>query len=126
MPRPYPDSAKRENFCGGWDFQKAQVVAAVSEGRADRQRQGKRHRLEVSNACADEIAVMGVPDIIQKLRSRGESMPRVVIADPGPTPEQAGFHGAVNVTHPVDRIVIDVIARQPVIQNRSKTPGTAN
>ena len=24
MPRPYPDSAKRENFCGGWDFQKAQ------------------------------------------------------------------------------------------------------
>ncbi len=23
MPRPYPDSAKRENFCGGWDFQKA-------------------------------------------------------------------------------------------------------
>ncbi len=25
MPRPYPDSAKRENFCGGWDFQKAQL-----------------------------------------------------------------------------------------------------
>ncbi len=25
MPRPYPDSAKHENFCGGWDFQKAQV-----------------------------------------------------------------------------------------------------
>ena len=23
MPRPYPDSAKRENFRGGWDFQKA-------------------------------------------------------------------------------------------------------
>ncbi|MCH9000707.1 MAG: hypothetical protein IID48_20925 [Proteobacteria bacterium] len=25
MPRPYPDSAKRKNFCGGGDFQKAQV-----------------------------------------------------------------------------------------------------
>jgi hypothetical protein len=27
MPRPYPDSAKRKNFCGGWDFQKVQPVA---------------------------------------------------------------------------------------------------
>ncbi len=26
MPRPYPDSAKRENFCGGWDFQKAHYI----------------------------------------------------------------------------------------------------
>ncbi len=24
MPRPYPDLAKRKNFCGGWDFRKAQ------------------------------------------------------------------------------------------------------
>ncbi len=24
MLRPYPDSANRENFCGGWDFQKGQ------------------------------------------------------------------------------------------------------
>jgi len=27
MPRPYPDSAKRENFRGGWNFQKAQPLA---------------------------------------------------------------------------------------------------
>ena len=35
MPLPYPDSAKRENFCGGWDFQKAQVLdrlAALAHG----------------------------------------------------------------------------------------------
>ncbi len=31
MPRPYPDSAKRENFCGGWDFQKAHPIAALRE-----------------------------------------------------------------------------------------------
>ena len=32
MPRSYPDSAKRENFCGGWDFQKAQLEAMMAEG----------------------------------------------------------------------------------------------
>ncbi len=31
MPRPYPDSAKLENICGGWDFQKAHLIQAVAK-----------------------------------------------------------------------------------------------
>ncbi len=38
MPRPDPDSAKRENFCGGWDFHKAQPDPGVPGGAGKRER----------------------------------------------------------------------------------------
>ena len=49
MPRPYPDSAKRENFCGGWDFHKAQPGPGVPS------RAGKRERADQSKAKAQTL-----------------------------------------------------------------------
>ncbi len=46
MPRPYPNSAKRENFCGGWDFHKAQPGPGVPD------RAGKRKRADQPKAKA--------------------------------------------------------------------------
>ncbi len=52
MPRPYPDSAKHENFCGGWDFQKAQ-----------------RPRLYAQNELAIEDFKKNFPAVLEAIRA---------------------------------------------------------
>ncbi len=71
MPRPYPDSAKRENFCGGWDFQKAQ------------------HRFNGSGP--EDLIDRKAPGKLPKLNSEQKARLATVV-DEGPTPS---VHGVV-------------------------------